>query len=406
MDQRFVMHNNVAYDRLLLLRLGEITLKGQNRSRFVNQIMRSLRRRLKDVADVKVKQVFSRIWIEGQGEDFPIAEILRRIRPVFGYVSASPVRRVSNDFESLKADVLDYIQPLFSDGKPHTFKFNIRRVDKTFPMKSYDLACAMGDTVLKAYPGQAEVDVHDPEFEFNIEIREHGNVFLYHEFYDAFRGLPVGMSGRGLVLLSGGIDSPVAAFRMASRGMKMEAIYFHTHPYTSEEAKDKVIKLAEILSTYTGDLRLHIVDFTPTQMALNEHVPEELMTVIMRRMMFRIADALAEANQIGALVSGESLGQVASQTLEALARVNHLPARPIFRPLIGMDKEEIVTLAKEIGTFETSILPYEDCCTVFVAKHPKTKPNEAECVRAEENMAVDTLVQEALTRIETIELTL
>ncbi len=406
MEHSTVTFNHVNYDPVLLLRLGEITLKGQNRSRFENQIMRSLRRRLKDVAPVNVRQEFSRLWIEGEADNFPIGEILKKIRPVFGYVSASPVRRLSSEPEKIKEEVLDYMVPLFEDGEPFTFKFVIRRVDKNFEMNSYDLACYLGDAVLAAYPEQAKVDVHDPDYEFTIEIRERGNLFLYHQYYEAFRGLPVGMSGEGLVLLSGGIDSPVAAFRMASRGMKMEAMYFHTHPYTSEEAKEKVIKLAEILATYTGNLRLHVVDFTPTQMALNEHVPEELMTVIMRRMMFRIADAFADKYDIGALVSGESLGQVASQTLEALARVNHLPSRPIFRPLIGMDKEEIVALSKEIGTYETSILPYEDCCTVFVAKHPKTRPHEEECVRAEAGMDVDLLVKDALNRIETIDLTL
>ncbi|MDO5734556.1 MAG: tRNA uracil 4-sulfurtransferase ThiI [Eubacteriales bacterium] len=402
-----VLFNGVEYDKMLLLRLGEVSLKGLNRRRFVDQILRSLRYRTRDLAELKVKQDQSRLWLIAEPEkDFPIAELLAAIKPVFGYVSASPLRSFETSLAAIEAEVLDYVSGLFREGQTASFKFTVKRVDKSFELNSYELCSRLGALLLQTYPEQLRVDVHQPDYEFTLELRENGQTYLYHESYPAYRGLPVGMSGKGLLLLSGGLDSPVAGFKMASRGMRLEAIYFHTFPYTSEEAKEKVISLAQHLAAYAGQVKLHIVDFTPCQLAINKAVKAELLTVIMRRMMFRIAERLAESRGIGALISGESLGQVASQTLEALQCIDCLCELPLFRPLIGTDKDEIVEIARAIGTFETSILPYEDCCTVFVAKHPKTRPTIAECEQEEAKFDWESLIEDALSRIETLSLDL
>lgn len=395
--------NSVSYDKLILCRLGEITLKGLNRRRFVERILKTLRYRLRTICPVHVFQEHSRIWIEGkQGNDFPIAEILKAIKPVFGYVSSSPVRVMNSDIAEIEEEFLDYMREVMlgNEEKHLTFKVNVRRSDKSFEFNSYELASKLGAIALKAFPDKLKVKLDEPDLELKVEVREGKKTYIYHETYPAFRGLPVGMSGRGMLLLSGGIDSPVAGFQMASRGMQINAVYFHTHPYTSPEAKDKVIKLANLLSAYAGKIRLFVVDFTPCQLKLNEVVREDLLTVAMRRMMYRIAEELAKDNHCGALISGESLGQVASQTMEALQCIDYLLDLPVFRPLIGQDKDEIIRISREIGTYDTSILPYEDCCTVFVAKHPKTKPKISECEKAEEKLDIEALIDYALESVE------
>ena len=394
------------YDRLILLRLGEITLKGLNRRRFVDRILKTLRYRLRPICAVEVYQEHSRIWVRGLEEHFPIDEILTAIKPVFGYVSASPVRVMPSDPQKIREEVLDYAARAFAAAgpAPHTFKMSAMRTDKSYPENSYELCVRLGELVLKAHPGELSVDLHQPDVNLTIEVREQGKSYLYHKSFPAYRGLPVGMSGRGMLLLSGGIDSPVAGFQMASRGMQLSAVYFHTHPYTSPEAKQKVVDLARILASYAGRVKLNVVDFTPVQLALNESVDPELLTVVMRRMMYRIAAALAERHGCGALISGESLGQVASQTLEALQCIDYLMDLPLFRPLIGMDKDEIIRISREIGAFDTSILPYEDCCTVFVAKHPKTKPKRSDCERAEAKLPIEELVKEAVESCELYDL--
>lgn len=393
----------IEYQELVLVRLGEITLKGLNRNKFIKCLIQNFRYRLRDLDSFKIYQNQSRVYIENRKNSekpFPTEQVLKRIKDVFGYVSASPVRRFTNDQDILFEQVEEYVAILFSSGKKYSFKFETNRVDKDFPLSSYELNSRLGALVLDLYPGQAKVDVHNPDYLIQIEIRK--EIYLYHEVQRAFKGLPVGTSGKSMLLLSGGIDSPVAGFQMASRGLQIEGIYFHTFPYTSDQAKEKVINLAKRISDFSGEFLLHIVDFTEIQLELNEKVPSEMLTVIMRRVMMRIADKLAEKNNINCLITGENLGQVASQTVDALMCTNYVVERPVFRPLIGVDKNAIIEIAKEIDTYETSILPYEDCCTVFVAKHPKINPSLLDCKRAEKDLDLEKIVERGLSKIETI----
>ena len=401
------MQNPTTYYReLILVRIGEIALKGLNRGRFEKQLLKNLEYRLRHEGSFKISRADSRIWIEA-GEDPQTLDTdaaLTAVQDVFGYVSASPVRKFPLDLDLLDTNILKLAGEKFADGQKHSFKIEVKRVNKVFPLKTYDLAVRLGDLILDHFPDQAFVDVHEPEVTFYLEVRE--DFYLYTEIIPGRKGLPVGMGGRGMLMLSGGIDSPVAGYMMASRGMRLSAIYFHTFPYTSEEAKQKVVDLAKILTRYSGDIDLHIVDFTSTQLALNEACPEDMMTIVMRRMMIRIAQAIAKEEKIPALISGESMGQVASQTLEALACTDRVAEMPIFRPLIGMDKDSTIALARNIGSFETSILPYEDCCTVFVAKHPKTHPRLSDAERAEKHLDILGLTLDSVQKTARIRLKL
>lgn len=391
----------VDYQELVLVRLGEIALKGQNRNSFIKRLIKNMKYRLRDLPGLRLYQDQSRVYIEnreGEKEEFPRDKVLAGIKDVFGYVSASPVRRFPSQEEELFEQVKAYCQELFADGQKHSFKFETRRINKDFPLNSYELNSRLGAMVLDTYPDQARVDVHKPDLEIRLEIRE--ETYLYHQIQPAHKGLPVGTAGKGLLLLSGGIDSPVAGFLMASRGMQLDGIYFHTFPYTSDQAKQKVVDLAKRISDFSGRFKLHVVDFTDIQLELNSKVKAEMLTVIMRRTMIRIADKLADREGIPCLITGESLGQVASQTVEALACTNEVSEKPIFRPLIGTDKNDTIKLAREMDTYETSILPYEDCCTVFVAKHPKIRPNRKDCLRAEAGLDLDSLVEQGLNKIE------
>lgn len=392
------------YDNLILVRMGEIALKGLNRNRFENRLLQNMAYRLKREGDFKVYKHDARIWVETRQQDgkLDVDLAIKTIRDVFGIVSLSPVRRFALSPENIEKQVLELAKDIFTCNK--TFKFEVRRVNKKYPQNSYEVASGLGALVLSRYPDKAKVDVHNPDVTFYLEIRD--KAYLYTDIIEGRRGLPVGMSGRGLLMLSGGIDSPVAGYMMASRGMQLSAVYFHTFPYTSDEAKQKVIDLAKILTRYAGDIHLHIVDFTETQLALNEYCPETMMTIVMRRMMVRIAGEIAGKNKIPALITGESLGQVASQTVESLSCTNHVADRPIFRPLIGMEKERIIETARDIDTYRTSILPYEDCCTVFVAKHPKIHPKLKDCELAERDLDIAALIEGALNKTEKISLRL
>ena len=392
------------YDELILARLGEIALKKQNRSRFEQQLFQNMRRRLKSEGDFDIIQRDSRIWISPKEGELNTIKVLTAIKDVFGYVSASPVRRFACDLQILKAQVFQLANEIFADAKKRSFKIEVKRINKNFPLRNYELCCELGDLVLENFPDQASVDVHNPDLTFYVEIREY--IYLYTEIYPARKGLPVGMSGKGMLMLSGGIDSPVAGYMMASRGMRLEACYFHTFPYTSEKAKDKVVELAKILSRYCGNIKLHIVDFTELQLEINEKTDPEMLTIVMRRMMIRITEAIAKKNGAKCLITGESLGQVASQTLEALQCTDTVASLPIFRPLIGTDKDDTVSIARDIGSFETSILPYDDCCTVFVAKHPKTHPSIEEAEKAEEKLDSAKFVELGLARTDCIEISL
>lgn len=389
--------------RLVLVRLGEITLKGLNRNRFVSRLISNMRWRLKDLGDFDIQQSHSRIWLKGGPDtdltdDRLLFEVLDRLSRVFGIVSLSPALALGLDYENLKDRLLSYVDPLLAGGRKATFKMEVRRVNKDFPLDSYQLASETGALLLQAFPDQLSVRMEEADYVFHLEIRD--RIYLYHDIVEGAKGLPVGMGGRGMLLLSGGIDSPVAGYMMASRGMILDAVYFHTFPYTSPQALSKVEKLASLLARYAGRIRLHVVNFTDIQLELNQYVPEDMLTIVMRRVMMRIADRLADQTGAKALITGESLGQVASQTLEALVTTDRVTEKPVFRPLIGMDKNETIRLARQMGTFDTSILPYDDCCTVFVSKHPKTHPSLKDALWAERDLNMEALVEEGLAKVD------
>lgn len=395
------------YEQILLVRTGEITLKGMNRHKFEQQIITNLKFRLRELGEFIITSSQSRIWINAKTSaglkslrDDPAFEqtVIERVKSVFGIVSVSSVRRFSGSIEAIEAQAKDYVQNLLKDQQPRRFKVESRRGDKSFPLDSPAISERVGGFLIESFPKLLTVSVKSPDFILFVEIREQN--YLYSSVHKANRGLPSGTGGTGLLLLSGGIDSPVAGYMMASRGMKLEAIYFHAFPFTSDQAKQKVIDLAKIVAQYSGRIQLHIVNFTDIQITLRDECPADMMTIIMRRMMMRIADQFAQQKGIKALITGESLGQVASQTLEALVTTDIVATRPVFRPLIGMDKDDTTLIARKIGTFETSILPFEDCCTVFVAKHPKTHPSLNSALAAEQKLNLDELVQQGLASIE------
>lgn len=400
----------LPHDDIILARIGEITLKGLNRGKFEQRLQENISRRLKKTGRFVITCSQSRIWIEPNEPIADLPAVLRLIADVFGVVSVSPVWRFSGGLEELKDQAIAaaacWIENRLSgiglkNGKM-TFKIESRRGDKRYPLTSPEISALIGETLLDAFPDVLAVDVHHPDFILYVEIRE--QMYLYTEIVKGSKGLPVGTGGRGMLLLSGGIDSPVAGYMMASRGMELDAIYFHAFPFTSDQAKEKVLELGRILTTYTGRLTVHVVNFTDIQLMLRDRCPADMMTIVMRRMMMRIAEQLAVRRNCKALITGESLGQVASQTLEALNATDQVVTMPVFRPLIGLDKDDTITLARRIGTYETSILPFEDCCTIFVARHPKTHPRPDDAAKSEESLDIDALVAAGLDRIEEVSL--
>ena len=395
-----------SYRTIILARMGEITLKGLNRGKFERQLIDNLRWRLKEYGAFSVVQSQSRIWIEPKDvnpdvlEDKETADlVLHAVTQVFGLVSASLVWKFQGDLQTIKDHANMLTDEILSEHDYKTFKVESKRGNKRFPLASPEICVEVGEAVLIAHP-ELSVDVHEPDFIIYVEVRE--DLFVYSEKLEGHRGLPVGTAGRGMLLLSGGIDSPVAGYMMASRGMQLEAIYFHSYPYTSERALEKVKDLARIVSQYSGTIKLHVCNFTEIQLNLYKNSPQDMLTITMRRVMFKIAEELAHKQGCQCLITGESLGQVASQTIEAIQITNEAVSDlPVFRPLIGLDKEETCNISRRIGAFETSILPYEDCCTVFVAKHPKTHPQKKHIVEAEANLDIDALVKQGLEGIET-----
>ncbi len=390
------------HQEIILARIGEITLKGMNRGKFEQQLIDNLRRRIRALGRFTIEQRQSRLWIEPVDPNTDIRPLLPHITSIFGIVSASPVWRFDGDLPEIFAKSIEFTGHLLTDGRPKTFKVEARRGDKRYRLTSPQICEAVGECLLNAYPEQLSVDVHTPGFTIYVEIREH--IYIYSEIIKGHKGLPVGTSGKGMLLLSGGIDSPVAGYMMASRGMELEAIYFHAFPFTSDQAKQKVIELARLLTLFTGRIKLHIVDFTEIQLTLRDNCPGDMLTIAMRRMMMRIAGALAEKQGCRVLITGESLGQVASQTLEALCTTDAVSPMPVFRPLIGTDKDDTIVIARRIGTFDTSILPFEDCCTVFVAKHPKTHPRLSDAESIDAGMDIAAMVEAGLSRIEEVNL--
>ena len=388
-----------SFEWVILARLGEITLKGMNRTKFEQQAIKNMRYRLSDLGSFSINQSQSRIWVESpQLQDMALREaVMERLTSIFGLVSISPVRRFSGGIEDIEQQAIDYVATLLDETHELRFKVETRRGDKKFPLDSPQISERIGGLLAHRFADRLLVDVRQPDFILYIEVRT--QIYLYSQILASQRGLPVGTGGTGLLLLSGGIDSPVAGYLMASRGMRLEAIYFHTHPFTSDQALQKVIDLTGIVARYSGNIRLNVVDFTEIQLQLRDLCPPDMLTIVMRRMMMRIADRYAGKRGLKALITGESLGQVASQTLEAIVTTDCIATRPVFRPLIGLNKDETVAIARRIGTFDTSILPFEDCCTVFVAKHPKTHPSQNDALAAEKDLNIDELLRHGLQNI-------
>lgn len=386
-----------------LIKYAEIAIKGKNRYLFEDALVHQINRALQRVdGSFKVYKTRGRIHVEAETE-YDYEETLDVLTKVFGITAICPVVVLEDEgMEALRSKVVDYLGAVYP-GRVFTFKVNARRARKNFPLDSMGINASVGEAVLEAYPGM-KVDVHAPELMINIEIRE--KIYLYSESVKGACGMPVGTGGKAMALLSGGIDSPVAAYMIAKRGVTVEAVYFHAPPYTSERAKQKVADLAELVSKYAGGMKLHVVNFTDIQMMIYDKCPHDELTIIMRRYMMRIAEMIAKEAGCLSLVTGESIGQVASQTMQSLQVTNEVCTLPVFRPLIGFDKQEIVEVAERIHTYETSILPFEDCCTIWVAKHPVTKPN-LNIIKKHENHlkdGIDRLVEKALETREIIEI--
>ncbi len=385
--------------KIILVRYGEIILKGLNRPVFEDKLIGNIKSAILKAGDAKVLKSQGRIYIEPQVEDYDFDYALQKITRIFGVVSVSPVLKIETDYEQIKATALKVAADLISQHGYKTFKLETKRGNKRFPMQSPEISADVGGYILENIPGLT-VDVKNPDFIIYLEVRE--SSYVYSEIIKAHGGMPIGSNGKALLLLSGGIDSPVAGWMMGKRGVEIEAIHFYSYPYTSERAKQKVIDLAQILSQYCGKLRLHVVPFTEIQLAINDNCPEEQLTIIMRRIMMRIAEIVARKTNSMALITGESMGQVASQTMQSLYCTDSAVNMPVFRPLIGMDKVEVVDIARKIDTFETSILPYEDCCTVFVAKHPQTKPKLDKIMESEKAVDFEPLIDKAVEGTEVI----
>ena len=383
--------------QIILVKYGEIILKGLNRHTFEDLLIRNIKNSIKPLK-AKVWRAQATIYVDMENQ-YDLDEAIERLTKVFGIVTIIRAYVLSKDFEMLKEEAREVLKDELLDAK--TFKVEAKRADKKYPMTSPELCIELGGYLHDCYP-HLTVDVRNPEKLISAEVRE-TNVYIYCNRIKGLGGMPVGSNSKAMLLLSGGIDSPVAGYMVAKRGVALEAVHFFSHPYTSERAKDKVLKLAKIVSAYTGGMKVHIVPFTDIQLEIKEKCPEDQLTIIMRRFMMAIAEKVAENRNAKALVTGESIGQVASQTVEAMYVTNDAVNMPVFRPVIGMDKEEIVEIARKIDTFETSVLPYEDCCTVFTPRHPLTKPKLETILKSEKRLEFDRLVQEAVDGIETVE---
>ncbi len=372
---------------IILIKYGEIILKGLNRHIFEDKLVNNIRKVVG--SDAKVYKSRATIYAEPR-EGADVDTLMQKILKVFGIVYAVRACVCEKDMETIGKTVLSYI----NIGDRKTFKVETKRADKTFPLKSPEISAEIGGMILDAHP-HLTVDVREPELTVNVEVREAG-AYVYAEKLKGQGGMPTGSAGKVMLLLSGGIDSPVAGYMMARRGTCMDAVHFFSPPFTSEKAKEKVLDLARILAKYTGGMRVHIVPFTEQQLQMKAKCPAEHLTILMRRMMMQIACRIAADTGAGAVVTGESLGQVASQTLEAIGVTDACATMPCFRPLIGMDKEDIIAAARRIGSFETSILPYEDCCTIFVPKHPTTKPRLEKILESEALIDVEGLIRKAI----------
>ena len=384
-----------------LIKYAEIGIKGRNRYLFEDALVHQIKFALKKCeGKFLIHKTQGRIYVDAESE-FDFDEVVGRLKTVFGISGICPVVYVEDEgFEKLCDTVIQYLADVYPD-RNKTFKVAARRARKNYPKDSMTINMDMGEAILKAYP-EMKVDVHNPDIMLNIEIRE--KIYIYSEIIPGPGGMPVGTGGKAMLLLSGGIDSPVAGYMITKRGVKIDAVYFHAPPYTSERAKQKVVDLARLVSRYTGPIYLHVINFTDIQLYIYEKCPHEELTIIMRRYMMRIAEHIAKETECLGLITGESIGQVASQTMASLVATNEVCELPVYRPLIGFDKQEIVEVSEKIGTYETSIQPFEDCCTIFVAKHPVTKPNLNIIRRHEKNLdeKIEDLVKTALETDEVI----
>lgn len=386
-----------------LLKYGEIGIKGKNRYLFEDALVRQVRFALRDVeGEFQVYKSQARIYVDCS-EDYNYDDTVSKLQKVFGIVGICPVVRLEDKgFEQLKKDIVQYMEETYEE-KNFTFKVEARRAKKSYPLNSMEINRDLGEVILEHFPG-LKVNVRKPDVMLQVEVRN--EIYVYSQIIKGAGGMPVGTNGKAMLLLSGGIDSPVAGYFIAKRGVSIEAIYFHAPPYTSERAKQKVVDLARIVSAYTGPIKLHVINFTEIQLYIYDKCPHDELTIIMRRYMMRIAEHFAREKGCLGLITGESIGQVASQTLQSLMATNDVCSLPVYRPLIGFDKQEIVDVSEKIGTFETSIQPFEDCCTIFVAKHPVTKPNLDVIRRSEQFLEehIEEMVDRAIQEVEILEI--
>jgi len=385
--------------KIILIRYGEILLKGLNRPFFERKLVKNIKFALKDFNKTRIEKLRGRIFVEPINTEFDFDGAIKGLCKVFGVVSISPVFKISSDFEKIKDSVIMMFSDILKNEDHKTFKVETKRGDKKFPLNSQEINAELGEYILKSIP-KLSVDVHNPSIKIYVEVRE--NTYIYSEIIKAYGGLPVGTNGKAVLLISGGIDSPAAGWMMLKRGVEIAAVHFYSYPYTDERSKDKVIKLVKILADYCGKIKLYIVPFTDIQIKIRDNCPEDKRIIIMRRYMMKISETVAKMENAYALITGESMGQVASQTIQSLAVTNESVGLPVFRPLIGFDKNEVIEIARKINTFETSILPYEDCCTAFVPKHPETKPVLSDILMSENKLDIEKLIKDAVENIEII----
>lgn len=386
-------------EKVLSMSLGEIVLKGKNRGQFMSKLLGQIKKAISDLDHGNVYHSMGKIYIDGYRDE---KELIKRCKHIFGIVYICPCIKVKSDLKEIEEAVVSFVgEKLKENPNFKTFKVHCKRAYKSYPMNSMDFNNKLGGAILKNFP--LKVDVHNPDFYLYLDFKKE-NSYIYTEKIKAYGGLPRGTNGRGLLLLSGGIDSPVAGFLMAKRGIALDVLHFHSYPFTSQRGEEKVIKLAEKISSFSGKMTMYSVNLLNIQKEINKNCPEDQMTLLSRRFMMRIADKLSLDNSYDAIITGENLGQVASQTIDGLKVTAIITRKLVFRPLIGMDKINIIDIAREIGTYETSILPFEDCCTVFLPKHPSLRPEVEEMENSEEALDIDKLVEQAINDMKIIKI--
>ena len=383
---------------MIAVSFGEIFLKGKNRNIFYKQAINNIKRNIREIKHGKIYTESSKLYIEADRQDFD--KLKENILKVFGISYLAYVLKTNKDLDSIYEATKEVVDNSYADNK-YTFKVESRRTDKTFKLKSPELSAKIGGFMLRDFPN-LRVDVHNPDFKLYIDVKE--NVYVYADRFEGLGGLPIGSSGKGLLLLSGGIDSPVAGFMVAKRGMKIDCLHFHSYPFTSKRALQKAIDLGEILSAYTGKMTIYSINLADIYKAINQNCDRRETTILSRRFMMRIANKIAENKEYQALITGESLGQVASQTIESISVINDSSERPILRPLVAMDKKDIIDISYKIGSYEKSIEPYDDCCSIFAPDSPLTKPKLKYIKMSEENLDIEKLENEAIEKMEIIEI--